>query len=176
MKKALLLTMAVLAAIATGCSKSDSENMDSNNNTIKNEQLLNTIKQHIVGTWVHEGSCESEAPLTPYNEIFLKDNLKFEESEHEIFTFNTDGTTVLQRSSILTDEVLEFPGRWEVKGSFVDAENDPPYGIRIHYNKADGYNLLYQKFYRVMFSSDYKTMYLHSVERHSEIQRYTPKP
>ena len=177
MKQVIIMAILLAAMFATGCSKSESENMEENNMTESNEKLLNTIKQHIVGTWVHDGSCESDAPLTPYSEIFLKDNLKFEESEHETFTFKADGSAIFQRSSPYpsSDEVFEFPGRWEVIGSYVNAENNPPFGIRINYDKVDGYNLLYQRFFRVIFSSNYRTMYLHSVERRSEIQRYVPK-
>lgn len=146
-----------------GCSKSE-DNMEENNMTEKNEQLVSSIRQHIVGTWERSGSCNSNAPLTPYDDIILRDVLTFEESDsYEIKIESNGGIVVTYQNQ------ESYDGLWELRGA-VSLNSDgmfPPYGIRI--TSQDVYTRgIYD---RVLFSSDYSVMYLYKYTLHRFLRK-----
>jgi len=176
MKKIGLFTVAILLAamLATGCSKSESDGDSNIKEKMENQQLINSIRQHIVGTWVHDGDCNKVYSLaTPVNEIILKDELTFEEaSEKDTFTFGADGKPELYRA---IGEGMTFDGTWSIISDVINLDNEdllPPYGIRIVYDYNE--NVLYAhsraKFHRILFSGDFKLLYLY--ENQTKVLRY----
>lgn len=175
MKKIGLFTVAILlAALATGCSKSESDGDSNIKEKMENQQLINSISQHIVGTWVHDGDCKGVYDLkTPANEIILKDDLKFEESEHDTFTFAADGTTLLVRT---VGDGWRFDGKWRIKSGVINADGDdllPPYGIIVIYGIVNGFAGERSIFNRILFSDGFKQMFLY--DERSRILRYNLK-
>lgn len=163
----------LLAALATGCSKSESDGDSNIKEKMENQQLINSIRQHIVGTWVHDGDCDKVYSLvTPADEIIIQDNLTYEESEHDTFTFAADGKTELYRA---IGKGMTFDGTWSIISDVINLDNEdllPPYGIRIVYDYNE--NVLYAhsraKFHRILFSGDFKLLYLY--ENQTKVLRY----
>lgn len=173
MKKIGLFTVAILlAALATGCSKSESDGDIDIKEKMENQQLINSIRQHIVGTWVHDGDCNKVYSLaTPANEIILKDDLTFEESEHDTFTFGADGKTELYRA---IGEGMTFDGTWSIISDVINLDNEdllPPYGISVVYGDISGYSQSRSKFNRIFFSGDFNRMFLY-INNDSYVLRY----
>ena len=173
-----IATAAVAIAVAlAGCSKGSSDDGGSNTNKEKermeNQQLMNSIRQHIVGTWVHDGDCNKVYSLvTSDDEIIIQDNLTFDESEHDTFTFAADGKTELYRA---IGNGMTFDGTWSIISDVINLDNEdllPPYGIRIVYDYNE--NVLYAhsraKFHRILFSGDFKLLYLY--ENQTKVLRY----
>lgn len=175
MKKIGLFTVAILlAALATGCSKSESDGDSNIKEKMENQQLINSIRQHIVGTWVHDGDCKGVYDLkTPANEIILKDELTFEEaSEHDTFCFTADGKSRHERGirdPYAPDTKIEYEGEWSVIGlhSMTDDYLWPPYGIRV-----DNHNNSTREYANVYFSADFNIMYLCSDTNNSCMMKY----
>lgn len=131
-----------------------------NNQNMEYEELVNDIKQHIIGTWVHDGDCFHPIIETPNDEIIIKDNLEFIYPEKHIFIFNPDGSVMFKTENVYSPqhEMIEFDGRWEV-GCLI-YNGDIPLGLSISYSQVSGYNTLFNQFIRVLFSPDYGYMYL----------------
>lgn len=173
-----IATAAVAIAVAlAGCSKGSSDDGGSNTNKEKermeNQQLMNSIRQHIVGTWVHDGDCNKVYSLaTPDNEIIMKDELTFEEaSEKDTFTFGADWATLLTRN---IGGRLEFKGTWSIVSGVINLDGDdllPPYGIKVLYENGNGLSSERSRFYRVLFSDGFKQMFLYD-NSYNRILRY----
>ena len=129
---------------------------------MENQQLMNSIRQHIVGTWIHDGDCNKVYSLvTPDDEIIIQDNLTFEESEHDTFTFAADGTAVLSRT---VGGGFEFNGEWSITSGVINLDGDdllPPYGIKVFYKTGNGLSSERSRFHRVLFSDGFKQMFLY---------------
>ena len=173
----VIATAAVAIAVAlAGCSKENSDDGGSNTNKEKkrmeNQQLMNSIRQHIVGTWIHDGDCNKIYSLvTPDDEIIIQDNLTFEESEHDTFTFAADGTALLART---IGGGFEFNGEWSITSGVINLDGDdllPPYGIKILYENGNGLSSERSRFYRVLFSDGFKQMFLYD-NSYNRILRY----
>ena len=164
----VITTAAVAIAVAlAGCSKGNSDDGGSNTNKEKermeNQQLMNSIRQHIVGTWIHDGDCKGVYGdlKTPANEIIIQDNLTFEESEHDTFTFAADGTALLART---VGGGFEFNGEWSITSGVINLDGDdllPPYGIKVFYKTGNGLSSERSRFNRVLFSDGFKQMFLY---------------
>lgn len=143
-----------------------------------NQQLINSIRQHIVGTWEHDGDCPDMITQTSYDDLTLRDNMSFGKSEHETFTFSADGKVHLVRNVDSIHgiwEKHEFDGDWEVSSRTINTDGDdllPPYGIKIDYHTGDGFATTKSDFSRILFSSDFNTMYLNEMRA---LMRYVRK-
>ena len=180
-----IATAAVAIAVAlAGCSKGNSDDGGSNTNKEKermeNQQLMNSIRQHIVGTWFHDGNSTDELRNTQYNDLIIKDELTFKKSEGDVLVFSADGKAHLTRhinDNLLNNTELNFDGEWAIFGvhSITDDNLWAPYGIKINYHTADSYAAERSKFIKIHFSADFKTVYLCEDTRKSTIMRYYRK-
>lgn len=170
MKKIGLFTMVaiLLAALATGCSKSESDGDSNIKEKMENQQLINSIRQHIVGTWVHDGDCRDVYSFkTPYNEIILKDDLTFEKSENDTFAFTADGRVKLIREENGEFGIWEYSecdGTWQIISDVINVTGDdlvPPYGVVTLFDSGN-WSRRGERWRRIFFSSDYEQMFLYS--------------
>lgn len=175
MKKALLLTMAVLAAIATGCSKSDSENMEEIDYNAQFEQATSEIKSLLVGTWVHDGDSNSDVKSIGSDGFTITDaEYTFIESEKDTLTFTADGKVtnkfpedtdwpleIIQRFGFETSGLLGTIG---YSGIIIEGGYLPPYTVGIALDS--GYWGFRGGRFDIFFDSQRKYLYLHSNDSH----------
>lgn len=138
---------------------------------MENQQLMNDIRQHIVGTWVHDGNSHDELKDTQADDLVLKDALTFKDSEHDILTFTADGKSGQEREirdPYAPDVKIEYNGEWSLTGihSTTDEYIWPPYGI------STDYHVLTKQYIRIYFSDDFNIMYLCDEANRSCIMKY----
>lgn len=166
MKKNLFLTVALVAGLVlAGCSKEDSNNMNTE------EIQLQDMKQHIVGTWEKHG----EAYVDGWNSIkahvhdgitdgvdvlFDVDMTPPSEYNPNTLAINADGTF-----QVLVDGLDPLAGTYEITTIGDDGFNTflPIYTIRkddIEHSQRDFSRSQIYNFRYVFFEKGYNTMYL----------------
>lgn len=172
MKQVIIMAMLAAGLMLAGCSKSESENMetgDNSGNAVLVEKLTKEIKQHIVGTWVCDGLCDVD-----YNEFFFNpapsqlvvDDVaalgEFRETSfNHTFIFTDDGKATLYiPASNEYEEDRTYHGDFTVEpgGLTPDGNTDPPMCLKISYK--DGNPGGYDWFCKILFSKDYRQMFL----------------
>lgn len=147
-----VLTAALLMAamtMATGCSKEDSENME--------EQQLNDIKQHIVGTWKHDGDfiCADIKELsgTIKDGIISGCTSTFDDYNPATLTILSDGSFDLTRD----DYDKQFYGTYSVEKNEITGEPWIWLSFTGSHTPAE---IEMFDYHQVFFEKDYNTVYL----------------
>lgn len=157
MKQVLLMAVLAAGMLLAGCSK-DSE--ETANRDMEKQELLNNMKEHIVGTWKHDGDAyfKDISDLgTIENGIIHDCKAEFGAYVPATIVFNSDGTlhlTVDQRDPW----GVNCGGTYEIMD-----ERNGAVGFFPHYDKnyyeAGRYHFFYFRFMLMFFDNDYKTLY-----------------
>lgn len=141
MKTNVLVTMALVAGMMlAGCSKSE-DNMEENNESVKNEQMISIIRQHIVGTWEPVGMYrETNGVSFTTDENLFVTMLNPNGVEGEpikgikgVITFNADGTFYLDVKE--DDKDQHYEGNYTITDDmwrFLKITSKDPISIYIH--------------------------------------------
>lgn len=159
----VLTTALLLAAmtLTTGCSKDESnmEEVKGQTEEDKTQQIVNRMKEHIVGTWEHDGDfvCAdlSELTGTINDGIISGCTSEFDNSNPATLTFGTDGDFKLQRKGVESD--------WAYTGTYTISRHDitgEPY-VWLKYDEKQRYHaeLMDFDYHEVFFEADYNTVY-----------------
>jgi opacity protein-like surface antigen len=106
MKQVLLMAVLAAGMLLTACSKDseDTVNRDMEKEQItKKQELLNNMKEHIVGTWEHDGDfmCKDYKEIDVVAKEGIADNFHadFNEGANQaVLTFGSDGKFELKRN------------------------------------------------------------------------------
>ncbi len=189
MKQVIIMAMLAAGLMLAGCSKSESENMetgDNSGNAALVEKLTKEIKQHIVGTWVRDGWCYVDEDVLfdnpPVSQIILEDVQDLNGTgDLTVFSFTVGGEVTLRfLDKNESGDGVTFYGNLSIKarGTAVDSQglsDAPPMGIDISYKDGlpDNYGVSpfneCEHFFRVLFSKDYRKIFL--IHRPSKIMQ-----
>lgn len=162
MKQVLFMAVLIAGMLMTGCSK-DSESME--------DKQVTDIKQHIVGSWEHDGDflCNdiSELSGSINGNIISGCTSEFISRNPATLVFGSDG-----RFELKTEGTSEIPGK-EYKGSYSFNTGKPL--IWLTYDD-DGIELRreipYFYYYDIYFETDYNTVYLVARDVWTTVSRY----
>lgn len=150
MKQVLFMAVLVAGMLMTGCSK-DSESME--------DKQVTDIKQHIVGSWEHDGDffCKDISELSGNinGNIISGCTSEFISRNPATLVFGSDGRFELNRNVSDVDPEKEYKGTYTISA-------EKPF---IWLNYDGGGSSLFREiseflYYDVFFETDYNTIYL----------------
>ena len=161
----VLTTALLLAAmtLTTGCSKGE-ENMEEvkgQTEEDKAQQIANRIKEHIVGTWKHDGDLLfidiKELGGTIKDEIIYGCTSEFSDDNPATLKFFSDETFDLKLDYRTQDD--HFTGRYYIEKRYVAGK---PCIWMVYQGTNPVINPLLSDFmyYKIYFEEDYNTVYL----------------
>lgn len=169
-----VLFMAVLAAgmLLAGCSKEEDNGMGTKNGT---EQVLADMKQHIVGTWEHDGDfiCAdlSELSGTIKDGIITGCASTFEDYNPAILTFRNNGSFELLRDYIEPNR--KYTGTYVFSLHY--ATGKPIIGLLFDEESSIHAEISMFKYSETFFEADYNTVYLVAHDWATIVSRYRRK-
>lgn len=162
MKQVLFMAMLVAGMLMTGCSK-DSESME--------DKQVTDIKQHIVGSWEHDGDffCNdiSELSGSINGNIISGCTSEFIDRNPATLVFGSDGRFELRREG---DEK-------EYKGTYTVRQNETTGKALVWLKDNDGSHTTIRElpdffYHEILFEADYNTAYFIAYSIGTVVARY----
>lgn len=165
MKQVLLMAVLAAGMLLTGCSKDSEETV---NGDVEKQELLSNMKEHIVGTWKHDGDflCVDikEFSGSIKDGIILGCTSEFGDYWPSTLKFQKDGHFELEATGL-----KKYTGTYSISTSEMTGEP-------VIWQKFDGNpsetRLNNFRYHEVFFETDYNTVYLVARPGFTIVSRY----